>query len=120
MHENLVARERQLLVDAIHEALVDIPRCDILLQSTGSPEATLVALEDPAARRGIATGLAAYAGRVPAAVLHLLLQASEQHPDRIHPLYQSMTTNQLLTVGLILLQNGLLDETELRGCQATA
>lgn len=115
MHENLVTRERQLLIDAIHEAIVDIPRCDILLQSTGSLEATLVALDDPEARRGLASGLAAYAGRVPAAVLHLLLQASEQRPDRIHPLYQSMTTNQLLTVGLIFLQNGLLDEVELRG-----
>lgn len=116
MHENLVTRELQLLIDAIHEAIVDIPRCDILLECTSSLESTLVALDEPRARRGLAWALAAYAGRVPAAVVHLLLQASEERPDRIHPLYQSMTTNELLTIGLLLLQKGLLDEVELRDC----
>jgi hypothetical protein len=115
MHENLVARELQLLVDAIHEAIVDIPRCDVILQSTGSLEATLVALDDLTARRSLASELAAYARRLSDEVVHGLIRASRDRPDRIHPLHQSMTGNELATIGLILLRKGLLDEAELRG-----
>lgn len=115
MHDNLAARERQLLIDAIFEAVVDIPRCDILQESTCNLQSTLVALDNPTARRALASELAAYARQLSDVVVHVLIQASRDRPDRIHPLHESMTVNELATIGLLLLQKGLLDEAELRG-----